>query len=308
MPYLGAHMSIAGGLSQGFHRIRQVRGEALQIFTKNQVQWFAPPLAEEEVEAFRGAWKDWGRDRPVVAHASYLINLANPDPSASLRSVNALIEEIQRCSRLGIPHLILHPGAHLGAGTSKGLRLLSQNLDAAIEKASCPEVTLLIENTAGQGTGLGARFEDLAFVLEHARQSKRLAACFDTAHAFAAGYDLRTSQGYQMTFEAWGKEMDLCLIQCMHLNDAKKGLGSRVDRHEHIGKGEIGLEGFRLLLNDPRFQHLPMLLETPKGKHLKEDQENLRVLRGLIKRSRKAPGPRPGAHPGWRSGKAEAGS
>ena len=284
MPLLGAHMSIEGGLDKAFERIALVNGEALQIFSKNQRQWHAPALKASEVKKFKAAWKRWGKG-PVAVHDSYLINLANPDVGKANRAVAAFADEIIRAGSLGIPYLIMHPGSHVGAGREKGLALLTANLDRALEKASeAASVMVLLETTAGQGTGLGADFEELAHVINHSRFSGRLGVCFDTCHAFAAGYDISTAKGYAKTMTDFDAAIGLERLRFFHLNDSKKKLGSRVDRHTHIGKGEIGLEGFRLLLNDSRFADHPMVLETPKEKDLKEDIANLALLRSLLKK------------------------
>jgi deoxyribonuclease-4 len=281
MALFGAHMSIAGGLSRAFERISQVDGQALQIFTKNQRQWSAPDLSDKEIAAFAAAWQAWG-NLPVAAHDSYLINLANPDKTAATRSINSFSHEISRCTQLHIPFLIMHPGSHLGSGIEIGLATLTANLDAAIEKAACQDVTILLETTAGQGTGLGTRFEEIASVLEHSRYRDQLGVCLDTCHAFAAGYDIRTPETYEQTFQEFDRHIGLSRLKFFHLNDSKNGLGSRVDRHEHIGQGKIGLAGFRLLVNEPRFADHPMVLETPKDKDLLKDKKNLAVLRGLL--------------------------
>jgi len=281
MPLFGAHMSIAGGLERAFERAGRVHAEALQIFTRNQRQWAVPPLRKEQIATFLSAWKGWG-NLPVAAHGSYLINLANPEREAATLSIGAFCDEITRCSRLHIPHLIIHPGSHLGRGVEAGLSRITMNLDAAVEKAACRDVSILLETTAGQGTGLGSHFEEIAFILEHSHHGDRLGVCFDTCHAFAAGYDIRTRETYGETFQLFDTCIGLDRLAFFHLNDSKKGLGSRLDRHEHIGKGEIGRNGFKLLVNDPRFRNHPMVLETPKGKELKEDKRNLRLLRGLV--------------------------
>jgi len=283
MALFGAHMSIAGGLSRAFERISQVDGQALQIFTKNQRQWSAPDLSDKEIAAFAAAWQAWG-NLPVAAHDSYLINLANPDKTAATRSTNSFRDEISRCTQLHIPFLIMHPGSHLGSGIEIGLATLTANLDAAIEKAACQDVTILLETTAGQGTGLGTRFEEIASVLEHSRYRDQLGVCLDTCHAFAAGYDIRTPETYEQTFQEFDRHIGLSRLKFFHLNDSKNGLGSRVDRHEHIGQGKIGLAGFRLLVNEPRFANHPMVLETPKDKDLLKDKKNLAVLRGLLRK------------------------
>jgi deoxyribonuclease IV len=284
MPLLGAHMSIAGGLHLAFERIRQVGGEAMQIFTKNQVQWRVPPLGPEEVARFREEWErsDW---IPVASHASYLINLAVGKPQKADQAVSAFSEELRRCAMLGTRFLITHSGAHLGDGVEEGLARFARNLDRAISIASPPNVMILLETTAGQGTGLGSSFEEIASIIDRSSYGDRLGVCYDTCHTFAAGYDIRTPEAYQETMTRFQQVVGLDRLMFFHLNDSKKGLGSRVDRHEHIGKGEIGKEGFRHLLNDPRFQAHPMVLETPKGKDLKQDRLNLRRLRALVARS-----------------------
>jgi deoxyribonuclease-4 len=281
MPLFGAHMSIAGGLANAFERIGRVHGKSLQIFTKNQRQWFAAPLTDEEITAFNTARQKWG-DLPIGAHDSYLINLANPEKKAASRAINAFSEEIHRCAQLGIPYLIMHPGSHLGAGIESGLATLTANLDQAIAKAAGDSVTILLETTAGQGTGLGSRFEELACVLEHSSYSEQLGVCLDTCHIFAAGYDIRSPQVYELTIQEFDRTIGLERLKFFHVNDSKKELGSRVDRHEHIGLGHIGLQGFKLLVNDPRFAEMPMVLETPKQKDLAEDMKNLAALKKLV--------------------------
>ena len=281
MPQFGAHMSIAGGLTNAFKHIKKVDGKALQIFTRNQRQWEVKPLTEEEIGAFHTAWHKWGQ-YPIAAHDSYLINLANPKKEAATRSILAFADEIRRCTQLGIPYLIMHPGSHMGEGIAAGLETLTTNLDIAFEKAASKDVTVLLETTAGQGSGLGVTFQELAYILKNSRYEKQLGICYDTCHTFAAGYDIRTPERYQKTFDEFEKTIGIERLKFFHLNDAKKGLDSRVDRHQHIGRGEIGLAGFSHLVNDPRFSNHPMVLETPKEKDLKEDIENLKLLRSLI--------------------------
>ena len=282
MPLLGAHMSIAGGLHLAFTRIRKVKGEAMQIFLSNQRQWHTPPLTSEMIKNFHLQWEK--NDRLVVAaHDSYLINLAAPDQTIAEKSVTAFADELLRAAALRIPILIAHPGSHRNQGVEAGLERFVHNLDAAISLSGTKTVSVLIETTAGQGTNLGSTFEEISFILRESENRDRLGVCFDTSHAFAAGYDLRTAETYEETFSLFEQIIGLQRLKFFHLNDSRRPLGSRVDRHEHIGKGKIGLEGFRLLLNDPRFQHHPMVLETPTGKDLREDKKNLRVLRSLIK-------------------------
>ena len=282
MPLLGAHMSIEGGLQKAFERISLVGGQSLQIFSKNQRQWRVPELSPSEIEKFIERWEQWGKG-PVAVHDSYLINLANPDKKKANKAASAFAEEIRRSDQLAIPFLIMHPGSHVGSGIEKGLLQLTANIDRAFAQADdAKSVIILLETTAGQGTGLGASFEELAYIITHSEFNERLGVCFDTCHAFAAGYDISSVTGYEKTFADFDNNIGLERLKFFHLNDSKKGLGSKVDRHDHIGKGEIGLEGFRLLMNDPRFAEHPMVLETPKEKDLKEDIENLKLLRSLI--------------------------
>lgn len=281
MPLLGAHESIAGGLHKSFERILKVGGEALQIFTKNERQWRAKPITDEAASLFREAHEEAGF-MPVASHDSYLINLASTDKKKLRLSIDAFTDEIDRAGVLGIPFLVTHPGSHLGKGVDFGLKQFTRNLDRAMEASSHPDVLILIENTAGQGTNLGSTFQEVAHILEKSRYPERLAVCFDTCHGFAAGYDIRTPEAFEKTFDEFDAEIGLSRIRFFHLNDAKGELGSRVDRHDHIGRGKIGLSGFRLVLNHPGFKDLPMVLETHKGPDLAEDVENLKVLRSLM--------------------------
>ncbi len=281
MVLLGAHESVAGGIHLAFDRIVAVGGDALQVFTRNQRQWNPAIVTEEEQQLFGAAWK-LHPDMPIASHASYLINLASAKPELVQKSITAFVDELQRCEMLNIPLVVMHPGSHGGAGVEAGISRFVKNLDEAFSQADS-RVTLLLENTAGQGTGLGSQFEELAAIIEESQYSDRLGVCIDTCHAFAAGYDIRTKKTYQATMEEFDRVVGINRIRFFHLNDSKKGLGSRVDRHEHIGKGEIGLEAFRNLLNDSRFANHPMTLETPKGKNLQEDRDNLAVLRSLLR-------------------------
>ncbi len=274
-------MSIAGGLHLAFTRIQKVKGESLQIFLSNQRQWKTLPLTAEMIEDFHQQWKKTN-SMPVAAHDSYLINLAASDPTTLEKSVAAFADELQRAAALKIPFLITHPGSHRGVGVEAGLERFVENMDRAIARSKTSTVTVLIENTAGQGTNLGSTFEEISFIIGESQHGDGLGVCFDTSHAFAAGYDLRTRATYEETFSQFDRIIGLERLKFFHINDSKRPLGSRVDRHQHIGKGEIGLAGFRLLLNDPRFRDHPMVLETPKGKELKEDKRNLKVLRSLI--------------------------
>ena len=280
MPLLGAHESVAGGLQLAFDRIEEVGGSALQIFTRNQRQWSPKPVTTEEQELFATGWAKCS-EMVVASHASYLVNLASGKPDLVKKSIAAFAEELKRCELLNIPLVVMHPGSHGGDGVEVGITRFIENLDLALELAD-NDVTVLLETTAGQGTGLGYRFEELGAIINGSKYEKKLGVCVDTCHVFAAGYDIRSAESYQATMEEFDKFVGIDRIKFFHLNDSKKGLECRVDRHEHIGQGEIGIEGFRNLLNDPRFAKHPMTLETPKGKDLQEDRDNLATLRSLL--------------------------
>lgn len=277
---LGSHMSIAGGLHMAFEHIRAVRGTALQIFTRNQRQWRIPELSACDADLFAMAWSQWG-DYPVAAHDSYLINLASPDPDLAERSLAAFSEELRRVEALNIPYLVTHPGSHLGAGVDAGIVRYAAALDQAIDGSRTSRAMVLLETTAGQGTNLGSTFEELARIMELSRHPDRLGVCYDTCHTFAAGYDIRTPETYAATFDRFDRIIGLPRLRFFHLNDTKSDFASRKDRHEHIGQGAIGLEGFRLLMRDPRFVRVPKVLETPKDKDLADDVRNLTLLRRL---------------------------
>ncbi len=276
---IGAHMSIAGGLHRAFERGASVDCRAIQIFLKNSNQWKAKPLTEEDRSLFRQAHSVNGAI-PVIAHDSYLINLASPDPILHKKSVEAIVDEMHRAGILGISYLIMHPGAHRGSGEKCGLRRIAQALNLALRRVP-PPVSILLETTAGQGSSLGHKFEHLAEILALVKQNDRLGICMDTCHVFAAGYDLRNESAYARTMKEFDRRVGLDRIRAFHINDSRKGLGSRVDRHAHIGQGFIGLEAFRLLVNDRRFARIPKILETPKGPDLAEDRMNLATLRSL---------------------------
>lgn len=281
MPYLGAHESVSKGLYLAFERINQVGGESLQIFTRNQRQWNPKPLSDTEVEQFTGAWEKHNR-MVVASHASYLVNLASGKEELRQKSIDAFSGELRRCHQLAIPYVVLHPGSHGGDGIEMGIKRFVVSLDEAIEQAESPAM-VLVETTAGQGTGLGSRFEELAQIRSLSRFSEKIGVCLDTCHIFAAGYDIRTEKSYQATMAEFDRVIGLDNLRFFHLNDSKKDLGSRVDRHEHIGAGCIGQDGFRFILNDPCFENHNMTLETPKSDDLHEDIENLRLLRSLLK-------------------------
>lgn len=283
MPLFGAHLSVAGGLHNAVAAAVALRCDALQIFTKNANTWAADPLTNEEVGEFRRAAAA-AKLRDLTAHDSYLINLASPDDALFAKSVDALTTEMERAESLGLSHLVMHPGAHVGSGEEAGLDRVAAGLDEVHARCAGFAVRVLVENTAGQGTTLGWRFEQLAAIFKRAQCADRMDVCFDTCHAFAAGYPLATEADYAATFQQFDDLVGLSRLKLFHVNDSARPLGSRVDRHASIGLGEIGLDAFRRLVNDPRFAHLPMVLETPKEDEDGNDMDpvNLAVLRGLV--------------------------
>ncbi len=283
-PLLGAHMSIGGGVGNALLEGKKVNCDAIQIFTKSSRQWAAKPYTKGEIEQFEINRKETGITN-IIAHDSYLLNLGSPDSGLRKRSVDAFIDELERCETLGISNLIAHPGAHVGSGEAAGIKTIAKSLDEVHKNCRGYNVKVTLEITAGQGSNLGYRFEQIAAIIAATKQSDRLRVCFDTEHAFAAGYDIRTREGYERTFSEFDRIIGLERLAAFHLNDSKKEFHSRVDRHEHIGKGHIGVAAFRFLMNDKRFWGLPMCLETPKGPDLKEDRENLTLLRKLLKKS-----------------------
>jgi deoxyribonuclease-4 len=280
-PLLGAHMSIAGGVDKSLLLGKAVDCAAIQIFTKSSRQWASKPYTKEEIELFGLNRKATGIGT-VIAHDSYLLNLGSSDTTLRNRSIAAFIDELERCEILGVSNLVAHPGSHLGAGEDEGIKIVARSLNEVHQACPGYKVKVTLEITAGQGSNLGYRFDQIRNMIDATRESDRLRVCFDTEHAFAAGYDIRTKEGYERTFAEFDETIGLKVLAAFHLNDSKKEFNSRVDRHEHIGKGYIGVEAFRLLLNDKRFWDLPMCLETPKGPDLAEDRENLTLLRSLI--------------------------
>ena len=279
MARLGAHVSVAGGTHKAFERGRDIGCDALQIFVKNANRWSGRPLAEDEIATFRQAHAESGM--PVVAHASYLINLASPDPEVREKSLTALADELERCDRLGVPGLVLHPGAHMREGVEAGVERVARSLDQVFAARPDLEARVLLENTAGQGSTLGADFDELGQILRQVDDPGRLGVCFDSCHAFVAGYDLRDEEGYQATLAALDRAVDLARLAAIHLNDAKHPLGSHKDRHANILDGEIGADFFALITHDDRFAELPMVLETPLGDDDQGHRRDLETLRKL---------------------------
>lgn len=280
---VGAHMSISGGLHKALLRGKECACDTIQIFTKSNMQWKARDLAQKEIDCFKKTLAETGI-WPVVGHDTYLINLASPDKEMHKKSVDSFIVEMLRSEAIGLPYLVMHPGAHMDKGEKTGLKRIASSLNTIFKATKGTHVTVLLETTAGQGTNLGYGFEHLAQIMDMSDEPDRLAVCYDTCHTFAAGYDIRTKRVYNATLKEFDQVIGLDRIKVFHLNDAKKGLGSRVDRHEHIGKGALGLEAFRFLLTDRRFKDTPKILETPKGevKGRSWDEINLKTLRTLL--------------------------
>ena len=274
-------MSIGGGVHRAIERGRSIDCTAMQIFVKNNMQWFARPLLREEIKAFLDHAQRTEL-HAAFAHANYLINLAATNPQFHANSLRALSEELVRADQLELPFLVMHPGAHLGAGEAAGLEKIIASLDAIWAVIPNVKTKVALETTAGQGSCLGEKFEHLAAIIENVREPERLSVCLDTAHVFAAGYDIGNEAGVKKTFREFDRVIGFDRLAALHLNDSKTERGSRVDRHEHIGKGKIGLDAFRFIMRDRRFNKIPKVLETPKGKDLAEDVANMKTLRGLV--------------------------
>jgi deoxyribonuclease IV len=278
--WLGAHMSIAGGLHRALERGREVGCSLVQIFLKNQLQWAARAYTAEDVAEFKAARRRTGI-RTVFAHSSYLINLAAADPREWQRAVEAFHDELERAEMLELPFVVIHPGSHRGEGLDAGVARIARALDTVLERTRGYRVMVLLENTAGGGATIGRSFEELAALLDAVARPERVGVCLDTCHLFAAGYDVRTPEGYHSTMKACARLIGLRRVRTFHLNDAKAPLGSGLDRHEKIGAGAMGAAPFRLLMRDRRFARVPMALETPKEPEPKADRDALALLRRL---------------------------
>lgn len=288
MHLLGAHMSIEKSHALAIDRAAAFDMTALQIFTKNASRWAAKPIEPAAAETFRERLA--GSDIAfVVAHDSYLINMGSPDDALWEKSLAAFQDEMARCAQLGVPYLVTHPGAHMGTGVDVGISRVASGMNRLFDEDPDNPTVVLLETTAGQGTTLGRSFEELAGIIDQVENKDRVAVCLDTCHVFAAGYDLRTPETYEATMQAFDDIIGLNRLKTFHLNDSKKGLGLRTDRHAHIGEGELGLDAFRLLLTDPRFADTPGVLETPKDDDELGDQRNMRTLRDLAQVAATAP-------------------
>lgn len=276
---LGAHVSTQGGVDNAPANAEELDIKAIQIFSKNQRQWVAKPLEEDAVNRWHEEMKRVGITHQV-SHTSYLINLCAPDDEKREKSINSLVDELERGELLGLTHVVLHPGSHLKEGEEWGLTRIAESLDIVHERTAGFKVKVALENTAGQGTNLGYTFEHLKAIMEQTKEHERLAVCYDTCHGFSAGYDLRTKEVYEETFSEFDRIVGIDRLQLFHLNDTKKEFASKRDRHDHIGQGGLGLDPFRFLLADPRFEKVPGYLETPED-DLGGYEYDLNLLRGL---------------------------
>ncbi len=279
---LGAHFSIAGGLHKALYTARDYGCTAVQIFTKNASTWKERVLSDQDIENFGAARRETGVTA-IASHTAYLINLGSPEQDNFDRAVGALGHELMRAFQLSIPWVVHHPGAHMGTGEAEGIARIAEGINRVLHESPNNGPHLLLETCAGQGTTLGHRFEQLAAILEKVEKGERLGFCLDTCHIFAAGYDIRTEATYHATMENFDKVLGLERLEVIHLNDALRKLGSRIDRHEHIGKGKIGALGFSLIMNDERLAHIPKILETPKkADGIDWDQKNLGSLAAMV--------------------------
>jgi deoxyribonuclease-4 len=274
-------MSISGGVHMAIERARSIDCTAAQIFVKNNMQWFARPLTRSEIHAFLNHVQR-SELLSIFAHANYLINLAATNPQFHANSLRALAEELTRADQLELPFIVHNPGANIGAGKEAGLAKIVKSIDRVFAKIRKVKTRIALETTAGQGSCLGEKFDHLAYVIDNVREPERLCICLDTAHVFAAGYDIGSESGIKKTFREFDRAIGLDRVAAIHLNDSKTPRGSRVDRHEHIGKGKIGLAAFRFIMRDRKFRKIPKVLETPKGKDLAEDIANMKTLRSLL--------------------------
>jgi deoxyribonuclease IV len=277
--YLGAHLSIAKGFDHAVYEARSLGCNALQIFTKNASAWKEREISDPEILRFHQAKHETGIEI-IVSHTSYLINLASADPEMRKKSIQALKAEMRRAGQLDLSYVVIHPGAHKGAGVKQGLDRIAESLDIVFDQLTPPIPLLLLETTAGQGSSLGSCFDQLSTIMENVFKSENLGVCMDTSHIFAAGYDIRTDESYDHTMNAFSSTIGFQHLHLFHLNDSKKEIGSRIDRHEHIGKGFIGIDAFKRIMNDSRFINVPKIIETPKENNM--DHVNLNLLKMIM--------------------------
>jgi len=283
MKYVGAHVSAAGGVENAPLNAKDIGAKAFALFVKNQRQWSAKPLTTQNIDGFKRNCDDLGYDPSVIVpHASYLINLGHPEDEKLQKSQAAFLDEIQRCMQLGIQMINFHPGSHLKQISPQAcLQRIADSVNYLLDQSR--GVTLLLENTAGQGSNLGYSFEQLAQIMEQVEDKSRIGVCLDTCHAFAAGYDLRDPVNFNRVFESFERVIGLNYLKALHLNDSKKPLGSHVDRHDSLGQGALGNEAFRLIMNDVRFENLPLILETPNPEHWPQEIKWLKSIKTVGK-------------------------
>ena len=271
MKYFGAHVSTSGGVENAPTNAHAIGATAFALFTKNQRQWIAPPLTNKSIELFKKRCIEYGyKPATILPHDSYLINLGNPDTEALQKSRNAFVDEMKRCELLGLDRLNFHPGSHLGKISEENcLELIAESINLALNETS--EVIAVIENTSGQGSNLGFKFEHLKYIIDLVQDKTRIGVCIDTCHTYTAGYDLKSIESFTKTFNHFEKIVGFKYLKGMHINDSKKGLGSRVDRHESLGLGELGINAFRYIMEDSRFDEIPLILETPDESKWKEE-------------------------------------
>ncbi len=279
---LGAHVFVEGGVDSAIAKADEFGFTAIQIFTRNNNRWASKPLSEKEITNFKDKLAK-SKVKVVVSHDSYLINLCAIIPENLEKSLIAFKDELDRCEILGIPFMNFHPGSHGGAGEEEGIKKIAESLNLVHQQTKDYKVKSMLEATAGQGKAIGYKFEQLAKIIELVEEKERMCVCIDTAHIFAAGYDIKDSKQYKKVMKEFDEVIGLDLLKCIHMNDSKKPLGSRVDRHDHIGKGEIGLEGFTNIMNDKKLKDVALILETPKSKEQLEDLENIKTLLSLVK-------------------------
>ena len=280
-PLLGTHVSSAGGMAKALDRAESIECLAMQVFVKGNTRWQWPEPKPDDVAEFSRRIGE-SKVKAVVAHAIYLVNLCATNAEFARKSVEDMVDELTRCDLYGIPGVVMHPGSHCGAGLEAGIEQIAAALNVILERTPKGRSRILLETTAGQGSSVGSKLEHLAAIIRRVKRKERLGVCVDTCHLFASGYELRTREGYDAFWSEFDEFIGLDQLCAIHINDSKKGLGSHVDRHEHIGQGELRLEPFRMLVNDARFRHVPMILETEKDPDMKQDVENLAVLRGLL--------------------------
>jgi len=279
-PLIGSHMSIAGGTFNAIMHAEKAGCRCVQLFVKSSNQWRAKPLTDEEIEQFKAERKRT-KIGPAVAHSSYLINIGSPDQALFEKSREALRVELERCNMLGVEYLVFHPGAHVGSGVDVCIQRIADGMNWVLEKLPDGDAMLLLETTAGAGSHIGSTFEELRAIMDKVEQSERVAVCLDTCHIFTAGYDIRTEAAYKKTMKQFDDVIGRPLLKALHFNDSKFDLGTHKDRHEHIGKGFIGKDGFGCFMRDPKFKKVPKILETPKDDEGKHDKMNLALLRKL---------------------------